>query len=69
LDGAVLLDLSVNSPSVMSMFGIDALKSGKSQRGRPFKQNTLADYVVFLKRYLGNREWIQYASGEKKSGP
>ena len=32
--------------------GIDALKSGKSQKGKPFKQNTLADHVVFLKRFL-----------------
>jgi integrase len=32
--------------------GIDALKAGKSQRGRPFKQNTLADHVVILKRFL-----------------
>lgn len=32
--------------------GIDALKAGKSQRGKPFKQNTLADHVVILKRFL-----------------
>jgi len=32
--------------------GIDALKSGKSQKGKPFKQNTLSDHVVFLKRFL-----------------
>jgi hypothetical protein len=25
--------------------GIDSLKSGKSQKGKPFKQNTLADHV------------------------
>lgn len=32
--------------------GIDALKAGKSQKGKPFKQNTLADHVVILKRFL-----------------
>jgi len=32
--------------------GIDAPKSDKSQKGKPFKQNTLADHVVFLKRFL-----------------
>jgi integrase len=32
--------------------GIEALKSGKSQKGKPFKQNTLADHVVILKRFL-----------------
>ena len=32
--------------------GIDALKAGKSYKGKPFKQNTLADYVVILKRFL-----------------
>ena len=32
--------------------GIDALKAGKSHKGKPFKQNTLADHVVILKRFL-----------------
>jgi len=32
--------------------GIDALKAGKSYKGKPFKQNTLADHVVILKRFL-----------------
>ena len=32
--------------------GIEALKSGRSRTGRPFKQNTLADHVVILKRFL-----------------
>ena len=32
--------------------GIEELKSGKSRKGKPFKQNTLADHVVILKRFL-----------------
>lgn len=32
--------------------GIEALKSGRSRTGRPFKQNTLADHVIILKQFL-----------------
>jgi site-specific recombinase XerD len=32
--------------------GMEALRSGQSQRGRPFKQNTIADHVVILKGFL-----------------
>ena len=32
--------------------GIEALRSANSQRGRPFKQNTIADHVIILKGFL-----------------
>ena len=32
--------------------GIEGLKNGKTNRGHPFKQNTIADYVVILKQFL-----------------
>ncbi len=32
--------------------GIESLRSGHSIRGRPFKQNTIADHVVILKGFL-----------------
>jgi len=32
--------------------GIEALKAGRSRRGKPFKQNTLADHVIILKQFL-----------------
>jgi integrase/recombinase XerD len=32
--------------------GIEAFKAGISQRGRPFKQNTIADHVIILKQFL-----------------
>ncbi|MEI6841815.1 MAG: site-specific integrase [Methanomicrobiales archaeon] len=32
--------------------GIDALKRGKSHRGKPFKQNTLLDHVAILKQFI-----------------
>ena len=32
--------------------GIESLRSGYSIRGRPFKQNTIADHVVILKGFL-----------------
>jgi integrase len=32
--------------------GIEALKNGTTLRGKPFKQNTIADYVVILKQFL-----------------
>jgi len=36
-------------------FGIESLPSNHSIRGRPFKQNTIADHVVILKGFLS---WI-----------
>lgn len=32
--------------------GIDAMRSGKNKRGKPFKQNTQHDYVRILKQFL-----------------
>ncbi len=32
--------------------GIEAIKTGTSQRGKPFKQNTIADHVIILKQFL-----------------
>jgi integrase/recombinase XerD len=32
--------------------GIEAIKTGKSQRGKPFKQNTISDHVIILKQFL-----------------
>ena len=31
--------------------GVPALKSGLNHRGRPFKQNTISDYVAILKQF------------------
>jgi integrase/recombinase XerD len=32
--------------------GIEALKKGTTRRGKPFKQNTIADHVIILKQFL-----------------
>jgi integrase/recombinase XerD len=32
--------------------GIEAIKTGKSQREKPFKQNTISDHVIILKQFL-----------------
>lgn len=32
--------------------GIEAMRSGKNQKGRPFKQNTQHDYIRILKQFL-----------------
>jgi len=32
--------------------GIDAMRAGKNQKGRPFKQNTQHDYIRILKQFL-----------------
>lgn len=33
--------------------GISALKTAISARGKPFKQNTIADHIIILKRFYG----------------
>lgn len=33
--------------------GISALKTATSARGKPFKQNTIADHIIILKRFYG----------------